>query len=73
MSYMKYKAIERMNKEEQTRYLLDELFELVKGECPSLLNEDSGGDGELALCIEDVLAPVAVDDRGPRDGDPEGY
>jgi hypothetical protein len=35
---------------------LRELFALVKGECPSLLNEDSGGDGALCLRIEDALA-----------------
>lgn len=36
--------------------LLRELHAMVKGECPSLLNEDSGGNGDLALKIEDALA-----------------
>jgi hypothetical protein len=44
--------------------LLRELFETVKGECPSLLNEDSGGDGDLCIAIEDCLRaadqPTAV-------------
>lgn len=34
---------------------LEELYAVVKGECPSLLNEDSGGDAELSLEIESVL------------------
>lgn len=34
---------------------LRDLHALVKGECPSLLNEDSGGDGELDLKIEAAL------------------
>jgi len=44
--------------------LLAELHALVKGECPSLLNEDSGGNGELALAIEDALSsPGAAQTR----------
>ena len=39
-----------------TTSLLRELHAQVKGECPSLLNEDSGGDAELACEIEDALA-----------------
>jgi len=35
---------------------LKELYAVVKGECPSLLDEDSGGDSRLALEIESVLA-----------------
>lgn len=34
---------------------LSELHAQVRGECPSLLNEDSGGDGELDLEIEELL------------------
>lgn len=34
---------------------LRDLHALVKGECPSLLNEDSGGDRELDLKIEAAL------------------
>lgn len=30
---------------------------LVEGECPRLLNEDSGGSGELALKIQELLTP----------------
>ena len=36
--------------------LLGELFAIVKGECPSLLNEDSGGYGALAIQIEQALS-----------------
>lgn len=35
---------------------LRELDALVRGECPSLLNEDSGGNGRLALEIEKALS-----------------
>lgn len=35
---------------------LENLFALVKGECPSLLNEDSGGDAELCLKIEKAIS-----------------
>ena len=35
---------------------LRELYAQVKGECPSLLNEDSGGDGMLDIEIKDLLA-----------------
>lgn len=35
--------------------VLEELHALVLGECPSLLNEDSGGDARLALRIETAL------------------
>lgn len=34
---------------------LTELRAIVKGECPSLLNEDSGGNGELDLQIAELL------------------
>lgn len=37
------------------REALGELFALVKGECPRLLNEDSGGNAVLALKIEAAL------------------
>jgi hypothetical protein len=51
------------------RPLLEDLHALVCGECPSLLNEDSGGDSRLALAIEEALAanpapaPVPVAER----------
>lgn len=35
--------------------VLQELNAQVWGECPSLLNEDSGGDGRLAVEIDKVL------------------
>ena len=36
--------------------LLMELYALVKGECPSLLNEDSGGNAKLSLEIVEAVA-----------------
>jgi hypothetical protein len=47
--------------EERTnlRAALRELFVTVKGECPSLLNEDSGGNGELYVRIEALLKTLA--------------
>ena len=35
--------------------VLTELHAMVVGECPSLLNEDSGGNGELSCQINDIL------------------
>lgn len=35
---------------------LRELYATVRGECPQLLNEDSGGNGELEIAIVDALA-----------------
>jgi hypothetical protein len=40
---------------EQATHLLGELQAVVRGECPSLFNEDSGGDAELDLQIDDWL------------------
>jgi hypothetical protein len=40
------------------REALRELTALVRGECPSLLDEDSGGDARLALEIDALLSPV---------------
>ena len=37
---------------------LSELHAMVRGECPSLLNEDSGGDAELDCNIEDLINSV---------------
>lgn len=48
---------------EQMVDCLEELYALVKGECPSLLNEDSGGDAQLDIRIQDVLARVKADYR----------
>jgi hypothetical protein len=50
--------------------LLGELHALVKGECPSLLNEDSGGDAALDIRIAAALAsPSATppSDAGSRE------
>ncbi len=41
---------------ERLRSTLAELVALVRGECPSLLNEDSGGDAALSIAIDEVLA-----------------
>ena len=46
--------LEQENK--KLRNALTELYAQVKGECPSLLNEDSGGDAELDYEIEQLLA-----------------
>lgn len=43
------------------REALEDLFAVVRGECPSLLNEDSGGDGELSIRIEDLLSSTATE------------
>lgn len=37
------------------RWVLEELHALVRGECPSLLNEDSGGDSRLDMQIRAAL------------------
>jgi len=41
--------------EEKLRYLLIELVAQVRGECPSLLDEDSGGDARLSMVIDDAI------------------
>lgn len=45
------------------RELLRELVALVRGECPSLLNEDSGGDVRLSMAIDDALASPPAEDE----------
>lgn len=42
-------------REARLREALTELYALVRGECPRLLNEDSGGDAELACKIDAAL------------------
>ena len=42
-------------REKSLTLALEELAAQVRGECPSLLNEDSGGDGELSVEIDDLL------------------
>jgi len=46
---------------DRLREALEELTAMVRGECPSLLNEDSGGDATLALRIDAALAPKEVE------------
>jgi len=48
------------------RELLRELVALVRGECPSLLNEDSGGDVRLSMAIDDALASPPAEDELQR-------
>ncbi len=36
--------------------LLSDLTCLVRGECPSLLDEDSGGDSKLSIAIEEAIS-----------------
>lgn len=47
---------------------LTELHAQVRGECPSLLNEDSGGDARLSMEIERLLglvgSPVLTHEKG---------
>jgi len=38
------------------RIALDELAAVVRGECPSLLDEDSGGSARLSMAIDAALA-----------------
>lgn len=48
---------------------LRELYAMIKGECPSLLNEDSGGNARLDMAIESALSPsnpVPTDDGRGR-------
>jgi len=40
------------------RDALSELVALVRGECPRLLDEDSGGDVRLSMRIDELLAPI---------------
>ncbi len=44
-------------KEKTGADLLQELVALVRGESPRLLNEDSGGDAELSIKIDEYLTP----------------
>lgn len=46
----------RLKDAEELAKALKELRALVEGECPSLLNEDSGGDSKLEMQIEEALA-----------------
>lgn len=43
---------------------LKELVAVVRGECPSLLEEDSGGSALLDMAIEDAIAKAEGRERG---------
>jgi DNA repair exonuclease SbcCD ATPase subunit len=62
-----WKASQRAESAEASRdalrEALKELRAVVLGECPSLLNEDSGGDARLALQIDKLLAETPTEDR----------
>ncbi len=51
--------VKAVNNHDAPVSLLAELYAQVRGECPSLLNEDSGGDGTLDLEIRTLLASVS--------------
>lgn len=53
--------------------LLAELHAMVWGECPSLLNEDSGGSAELDIKIRDCLSPAAAASPHPTAERNEGH
>jgi hypothetical protein len=58
---------ERVRAEPLITRLYNALFELhavVQGECPSLLNEDSGGDAILSIEIEDLITQLTDEARG---------
>jgi hypothetical protein len=52
---------------------LRELVAVVRGECPSLLNEDSGGDAKLDIeideALEDARAAIAAMGHTPPSGE----
>jgi hypothetical protein len=50
------RAVNRDHHFDELVKALSDLYAVVKGECPSLLNEDSGGDARLDLEIQGVLA-----------------
>ncbi len=52
-----------VNESAGLRRLLNELHALVWGECPSLLNEDSGGSAALDMEIRAALAETQADER----------
>ena len=43
---------------------LKKLYALVEGECPSLLDEDSGGDSRLDIEIRAAIAKAKGEDHG---------
>lgn len=60
-AYEKIKALAaEVRRLQEVKGLLAELHALVWGECPSLLNEDSGGDARLDLRIRAIADGAAV-------------
>lgn len=55
MRMLKVKVARTRAENTELRAVLAELVATVKGECPSLLDEDSGGSADLALRIEHVF------------------
>lgn len=55
-----------MSTTERLARALENLNALVWGECPALLNEDSGGNSALAMEIEEVLAEHRTHARPER-------
>ena len=54
------------DRETALKNALRELTAMVRGECPSLLNEDSGGNGELSCEIDTLLAsPLSAPPQEP--------
>lgn len=52
-------VVETLAEIEQLREALRELHAVVRGECSSLLDEDSGGDARLDLLICELIDPNA--------------
>lgn len=46
---------------QRLRNALGDIVALVRGECPSLLNEDSGGNAVLSIEIDSLLEAVLLD------------
>ena len=49
----------RLEATDEMARALEELYGLVKGECPSLLSEDSGGDWKIDLQVTEALRTYA--------------
>lgn len=54
-----HEAVEAAEAVNRLRSTLAELVGVVRGECPSLLDGDSGGNDRLALEIDELLMPNA--------------
>lgn len=58
---------------ERLRLSLRELYAMVKGECPSLLNEDSGGNARLDAQIGALLGQSHIPSTDAEVADPEAW